>query len=115
MPEEELALVVKAICSGVSGCCEWEGREAERVHCDKELDGLKPEVIKELLRKFVLGGGRVTQLPERRSHFSHREYYYKANVPAKDLKHGLFVEFELSDSDPDLPVVTLLNAHPQKK
>ena len=31
------------------------------------------------------------------------------------FKHGIFVEMELTEDDPDLPGVTIFNAHPQAK
>jgi hypothetical protein len=60
-----------------------------------------------------MAGGKVQQIVEKRPHWSHRQYYYKAIVPYPHLfRKGLFVEMELYD-DPDLPVVLLVNAHEQ--
>jgi hypothetical protein len=47
-----------------------------------------------------------------------REFWYKIIIPvdpAEDFPRGLFVELELTDDDPDCPVVSLLNAHPAKE
>ena len=76
----ELALVVQAIQSGVTGCYVWD-----------------------------------EQRREQRRHYSHRDYWYAAVIPESGFKHGLFVEMELIDDDPELPVVALLNAHPELK
>jgi hypothetical protein len=100
----------------VTGCCEWADKEAERVRQDPDLQGLTPEYIRERLQQFVAKeGGQVEQVPEKRPHFGHREYYYKAIIQEPGSKHGLFVEMELTHDDPELPSVTLLNAHPQRR
>jgi hypothetical protein len=111
----EKGLVEKAIKSGVTGCYEWDDKEAARVRGDPALQGLTPEYIRKRLHDFVTKGGEVMQVPETRPHYDHREYYYKVIIPEAGFKHGLFVEMELTDDDPDLPCVTLLNAHPQSK
>jgi hypothetical protein len=112
--EAELELVVKALTSWVTGCVEWEPREAERVRNDQYLMGLTPEGIQQDLIDFVLKGGKVRQVKEKRLERSHRHYYYKVIVPYPELfRKGLFVELELFDPDPALPVVLLVNAHEQ--
>jgi hypothetical protein len=112
----ELALVRAAICSGVTGCCEWLDKEAERVRGDPDLQGLTPEYIKQRLCHFVAKeAGQVEQVPETRPNRSYRDYYYKVIIPEPGFKHGLFVEMELTDDDPDVPSVTILNAHPQRR
>lgn len=111
----EQALAEAAVASGVTGCCEWNDREADRVRGDTRLQGLTPEYIREILCKFIRAGNRLQQIPERRQHYSYREYYYKAIIPEPGFMHGLFVELELTDPDPDLPCVTIFNAHPQLK
>ncbi len=40
--------------------------------------------------------------------------YDKAIIPVEDFPHGLFVEMRLTGDDPDVPVVTLVNAHTQR-
>ena len=111
----ELALVVQAIQSGVTGCYEWDDREVERVRNDPRLQGLTPEYIRRRLHEFVTAGGAIEQRREQRRHYSHRDYWYAAVIPESGFKHGLFVEMELIDDDPELPVVALLNAHPELK
>ncbi|HZU34931.1 MAG TPA: hypothetical protein VFA18_03430 [Gemmataceae bacterium] len=112
----QLALVYTAIRSGLTGCCEWVDKEAERVRADPDLQGLTPEYIRQRLQQFVSDeGGQVEQVAETRPHFSHREYYYKAIIPEPGFRHGLFVELELTDDDPEVPSVTLLNAHSQRR
>ena len=111
----QLALAEAAIASGVTGCYEWDDREAERIRGDPQLCGLTPEYIRQRLYVFISNGNHLKQVRERRSRYSHREYYYKAILPEPGAKDGLFVELELTDSDPDLPCVTIFNAHPQSK
>jgi hypothetical protein len=112
----QFELVIQALSCGVTGCVEWQPKEAERVRSDSSLKGLTPETILEDLIDFVAnGGGKLQQVLEKRPQWSHREYYYKAMIPYADLfRKGLFVEMELHDDDPDLPVVLLVNAHEQK-
>jgi hypothetical protein len=111
----ELALVYKAIKSGVTGCYEWDDREADRLRGETSLQGLTPEHIRARLHDFVVQGGTIQQVPERRPEYSHRSFYYKTVIPEPGFKHGLFVEMELTDDDAELPCVTLLNAHAQAK
>ncbi len=111
----ELALVNQALTSGLSNCVEWlNDRTAIRIRNDKELQGLTPEGIKAELLAFIAGGGSIQQVAETRPEYSHYDYYYKAIVPVSGFPRGLFVEMILSDDDPDVPRVSLVNAHPQK-
>lgn len=111
----QLALARKAIADGVTGCYEWDGRQAERVRNDARLQGLTPEYLRQRLREHVCGGGAITQHEEKRPEYSYRDYWYKAILPESGFKHGVFIELELTDPDPDLPAVTIWNAHPQVK
>ena len=110
------ALVVHALTCGVTGCVEWQPKEADRVRSDTNLKGLTPEGIVEELIEFVTnGGGKVQQINEKRPQWGHRTFYYKVIVDYPQLfRKGLFVEMELFDDDPELPVVLLVNAHEQK-
>src|SRR5208282_1897846 len=108
----ELELVLKAITCRITGCLEWHPDEVERVRRDPSLTTLTPEGIQSELIRYVVNGGLVRQVREKRSQYSHRKYYYKATVPFPDVfQKGLFVEMELHDPDPDVPVVLLVNAH----
>jgi hypothetical protein len=60
-------------------------------------------------------GGTVEQAPEKRTEYGHRAYYYKVIIPELGFRHGLFVEMELTDDDPELPCVAILNAHPERR
>ena len=111
----ELALAEAAIRSGVRGCYEWDDRAAERIRGDQSLLGLTPEYIRERLFDFLHNKGSLQQVQEKRPEYSHRAFYYKAVFPEPGFKYGIFVEMELTDSDPDLPCVTLYNAHPQSR
>ena len=60
-------------------------------------------------------GGHIEQKIETRDEWkSCRDYWYMVVIPLPDFPHGLFVEMELADDDDEVPIVSLLNAHPQK-
>jgi hypothetical protein len=113
---DELALVVKAIKSGLGGCVEWHHEVVDRIRREMFAFGLSPEKIRAAVIAFVKSGGVVSQVKEQRSEWKDRRvYYYKAILPLPDLfKNGLFVEFELTNADVDYPEVLLVNAHEQK-
>jgi hypothetical protein len=114
----EHALVVKALVGGLSNCVLWDGRSAQIVRGDGELKGLTTSTIKAELTSFVKanGGTVVMQILEARPEWREEyKFYYKVILPIEDLKHGLFVEIRLTDDDPDVPTVTLVGAHPQRK
>jgi hypothetical protein len=102
------------LTSGLSNCVEWvDDRAAARVRNNPANQGLQPQEIKRLVIEHALGGCPIHQVPERREQWaSRRDYYYEAVVAVEGFPGGLYVEMELSDPDPDLPEVSLLNAHP---
>jgi hypothetical protein len=111
----ELALVRKAIESGLGGCVEWEVRVMDRVAADLARHGLTLLDVRAKLISHVRAGGDLSQVKEERTLWSaYREYWYKAIIPVECLKNGLFVEIMLNDDDPDLPEVLLVNAHEQQ-
>lgn len=116
MDQEALALVVKALTCNLSNCVEWiNDNEANRVRSDPSNQGLTPGEIKRLTREYVRLNepNCVEQLREvRENRKDRREYWYRVIVPIDGFPHGLFVEMELLDDDPVVPVVVLLNAHP---
>ena len=113
MDPTEHALVVQALTCTLSNCVLWVNYEtARRVRADPANRGLTPEEIIRQVRDFARGGGKVEQGPETRPEYSHRRFWYRAVVPVGGFPRGLFVEMELLDDDPDVPVVILLNAHP---
>jgi hypothetical protein len=109
-------LVVQALTGTLSNCVEWiNDKEANRVRTDPANQGLRPGEIIRLLREYVRvsGPSSVEQIREQREAWrDRRDYWYKVIVPVDGFPHGLFVELELLDDDPDVPVVVLLNAHP---
>lgn len=115
----EHALVVKALVDGLSNCVLWDAQSARIVRGDDELKGLTIAGIKRELILFVRaeGGTVVKQIIEKRPEWSvHFRYYYKVILPMNGFKHGLFVEMRLTNGDdPDLPEVTLVGAHPQRR
>src|SRR5437868_4613983 len=114
----ELALAEAAIRHGArtTGCCEWDDKAAERVRSDASLQGLTPEYIRARLCRFIAAeDGRLQQVAESRSEYSYRAYWYKAVLPEPGFAHGIFVELELTETDPELPGVTIFNAHAQRK
>ena len=67
-----LALVIKAITTGLSNCLFWKNDQTEnRIRANRELQGLTPRGIKKELIQFVKDGGLVVQVPETRE--SYRE------------------------------------------
>src|SRR5262245_27236826 len=95
-PADQLALVRKALTSGLSNCVEWVNDEAlKRVRDDPGNQGLTPEGIKQLLIEFVQAGGEITQRIEERQRWKdQRDYWYMAVVPVDGFRHGLFVEMD---------------------
>lgn len=116
LPQEAHALVVQALTCSLSNCVEWiNEQESLRVRADPLNQGLTPKEIKRRLRDHVRvsGSSCVEQLREVRENWKERrDYWYRVVVPIDGFPHGLFVEMELFDDDPDVPVVYLLNAHP---
>jgi hypothetical protein len=53
----QLELVIRALSCGVTGCVEWQPKEADRVRSDPNLRVLTPEGILEDLIEFVTNGG----------------------------------------------------------
>ncbi|MBI2807114.1 MAG: hypothetical protein HYX68_19205 [Planctomycetes bacterium] len=115
-PDEELALVKKAILLGqtVSGCCEWHDRAVHRVEREPDLQGVTPDEIRTLTINFVVAGGRIHQVKEQRPEYNDYDFYYKIVFSVSELSHELFVELRLVDSDADVPAVLIVNAHPQR-
>jgi hypothetical protein len=113
----DLDLVRKALTSGLSNCVEWiDDKAANRVRNNSANRGLTPEGIKKLTVAYVLAGGLIEQRAEEREEWKpRRDFWYRLVIPVEDFPHGLFVEMELLDDDPDVPVVALLNAHPQSR
>lgn len=112
----ELALVMKALKSGLDGCVEWHHEVVDRVRQELLALGLTPIGIKAALIAFARNGGAIRQVREQRNEWKdRRDYYYKAIVPMPAIfKRGLFVELELVNADEDYPEVLLVNAHEQK-
>jgi hypothetical protein len=109
----ELSIVELALKCGVTGCVVWNPRQAERVRKELAKHRITPELILIESVKFVQSGGAVLQAKETRPEYDHRVYYYKVIVPFASFANGLFVEMELTDPDPEVPTVTLVNAHEQ--
>lgn len=109
-------LVVQALTCTLSNCVEWVNEKtANRVRSDPANQGLTPGEIKRLLREFVRVTGPTCveqEREEREGWRDRRDYWYRVIVPVTGFPQGLFVELELLDDDPDVPVVILLNAHP---
>jgi len=76
-----------------------------------------PFIRQEVIRHVKANGASVViQRPEKREHWRELfSYYYMVILPVPGFKHGLFVEMRLTDDDEDLPAVTLVGAHPQRK
>jgi hypothetical protein len=109
---DELALVVKAIKSGLGGCVEWDDTVIDRLTNDLARYRLKLHDVRTKLIQHVRNGGEVFQKEEDRETWKdRRDYWYYVIVPTPVFPKGLFVELELRNSDPDYPEVNLVNAH----
>jgi hypothetical protein len=112
----ELALVEKAIRSGLSNCFDWANDKVlARVRSEPSLRGLTPEYVKRRLHDFVAKeGGQIDQRREDRESWRDlRRFWYRAIIPEEGFPRGIFVEIILIDDD-DCPVVALINAHSQR-
>lgn len=110
---EHLALVEKAIKTGLGGCIDWDATVVDRIDAELARYGLFSRGVRDDVIKFVRAGGGVIQVKEEREQWKdRRDYWYKVTLPKPDLfAKGLFVEMELVNLDPDLPEVRLVNAH----
>jgi len=61
---DELALVVKALQSGLDGCVEWDSTVIDRIRDEMLPLELSPEIIKVAVIEFVKGSGSVRQVAE---------------------------------------------------
>jgi hypothetical protein len=113
---DELALVIKAITSGLSNRLFWKNDATEnRIRNDRELRGLTPRGIKRELIRFVTADGLVEQVAETREIYRDEHlFYYKVIIDISGLPSPLFVEMVLHDPDPDVPMVCIVNAHLQR-
>jgi hypothetical protein len=111
----ELALVVKAIMSGLGGCVEWKREVFDRVQEELAKSLLTPRQVRDIVIQHVRLGGEVIQVLEEREPWNlERTYWYKIIVPVPGVfPKGLFVECVLADADPDLPEIEFVNAHQQ--
>lgn len=114
----QLELVRRAILSRLGGCCEWDEAAAQRARSDRNLCGLTPEVIKELLQNHVAASPEaVTIRRETRGQETRypRDFWFRVILPVDEFVGGLFVELVLEeDPDPDVPGVVIVNAHEQR-
>ena len=112
----ELALVVKALTSGLSDCVEWKDHLLlNRVRNDPGLGRLRPQFIRRDLIEAV-GEFRdiVVQVPEKRPEFAAiHSFYYKVILSYDEKPFEVFVEMVLNDPDPDCPSVTIVSVHAQ--
>jgi hypothetical protein len=112
----EHALVVKALVEGLSNCVAWDEKSANNVRDNPANLGIPPRAIRGMVIAHVrtFGAGVVVQRVEDRPGWRDLyRFYYMVIVPCDGMRHGLFVEMRLTDEDPDVPEVTLVNAHPE--
>jgi hypothetical protein len=115
-----VALIQAAAASPLSNCFDWLDDEVVAVVRQRQdLHGLTPATIRRLAREWIVRHrGRIEERRERRREdwMDRREFWYFVIVPVDpvdDFPRGLFVEMELTTPDPEYPVVSLLNAHPE--
>jgi hypothetical protein len=113
--QRQLDLVCLALRQGLGGGVEWiDDATIARVRNNPANRGLTPEGIKQLVIQHVRKGGKVDQRQEERAPWrDRREFWYRVVLDLDEFPRGLFVEMELTIDDPDVPMVSLLNAHPQ--
>lgn len=114
-PAAQLALVHKAICSGIFGHIQWKDSAARFVRDDPDLGGLTPEGIRALLRQFVLDGHSPDVRQETRAEYladdPDNPHWFRALLPVPGLTDTLFVEVKLVDDDLEEPWVEIVSAH----
>lgn len=112
-----LDLVYEAIRAGTTGNVQWQDAAARRARAQPGLQGLTPEGIVALLRRFVLDGEELDARSEAREEHLELDpenpWWYRAIIPVPGLTHGLFVELKQVDDDPENPWVEIVNVHPQ--
>ena len=114
----ELALVVKALTSGLSDCVEWRDVSLmNRVRNDPGLGGLRPQHIRrDLIEAVAEFHGTVVQVREKRPEFvAVYPFYYKVILAYNEEPFEVFVELILNDPDPDCPSVTIVSVHAQRR
>ena len=89
--------------------------EKARANGVEDADRLEhAEAVRQELLTFVATGGEVTQVDETREHWLDQyRHWYKAVLPLPSFRRGVFVELRLVDEDEEVPIVHLVNAHPQ--
>jgi hypothetical protein len=118
-PAAREALIRAAAASSLSNCFDWLNSDVELAVARRpDLRGLTPPKIKRLAREWITNhNGPIRERREDRTIWmDRREYWYFIIVPVAsvdEFPRGLFVEMELTEPDPDCPVVSLLNAHPE--
>jgi hypothetical protein len=78
----------------------------------RELDGLTPSAVANLMYDHVIGGGQIDQVPEHRPEWSQYEYHYDLRFVI--LGRRVYIETRLLFDDPtdrDDPVVVVGNIH----
>ena len=114
---EELALVLKALRSGLTDWVEWQNEKlVKQVRNDPDMCRLRPQYIKkDLIEAVVERPDLVVQVRETRPEYMELwNFYYKFILCYEEVPHDVFVEMILNDLDPDLPAVTIVSVHPQR-
>jgi hypothetical protein len=95
---------------------EWiDDKAMIRVRYEFAATGLSPRKLEELLIEFAKQGGKIDERKETRPEWkARRDFWYRAVIPMEGFPRGIFIEIELRDDDPDVPMVSLVNAHPQR-
>jgi hypothetical protein len=113
--KDGLRLVVEAISSGTSGCVLWKDEDLiRRVRADRELDGLEPNAIIDLMTEASKSGNAIVkQKREARQYWKDRnEFVYDVLFKVSGFSKDLYVELVLKDPcDEDCPEVVIVSAH----
>ncbi len=92
------------------GYVEWT--EVAQSWVGRELDGVTPDGVIDLIYDYVISGGQIDQVRERRPEWYQHEYHYDLRIEMDGRK--LYVETRLmfeDPSDPDDPRILVANVH----
>lgn len=78
----------------------------------RELPGVTPEAIVELLWEHVCGGEEIDQVRETRPEWGAHAFHYDVRALAFDRRLYIETRLQFNDpSDPDDPVILIANVH----
>jgi hypothetical protein len=91
----------------VTGYVDW--KEVARQWVRDNLPGVEPRMVAQLMHQYVLGGGVIDQVVERRPEWDDYDYHYDLRLPISGRL--IYVETLLLDEDPNDPVIRVVSIH----